>query len=96
MDEVSEIVAKIRAEQGEAARKRLGLSWTPSDGIVVPTEIRLGWRDRIRALFGRPIHVRTEVWVEQYPNRHAVEVSLYVAPLWPSAVSRAVEPLEKP
>lgn len=59
----------------------------PYDTIHHTTETTLGWLDRLRVLFGRPIVVtsRIRVWIQRDggPLRTESDGSSYVPPLLP-------------
>ena len=67
------------------------MSTTPQDAIHTHTTIMLDWRDRLRALVGRPIHVHTTTPTScVIPEPHfPSEVSVYVEPLWRSSAPMA-------
>lgn len=55
------------------AQVRLGIDWRPGECVVLHSTVRLGWLDRLRVLLGRPIRLRSHVWTEHEPGRHAAE-----------------------
>ncbi|HYD02604.1 MAG TPA: hypothetical protein VEB22_15360 [Phycisphaerales bacterium] len=74
-----------------AVRRRLGLSWTPVDGVHVHAAIALTWADRIRVLLGQPVRVHVEVHLEREAGRAAAELGAHVELICASGRDAVVE-----
>lgn len=67
---------------------RHGLEDWAEDRIYTSVEVRLGWLDRLRVLFGRLLYVDVQVSTEHAPGR-----TLGTSRAW---VARWVPPWERP
>jgi glyoxylase-like metal-dependent hydrolase (beta-lactamase superfamily II) len=52
------------------------------DEVITFVEVHLDWRDRVKALLGRTVHVDVHVSVEHAPGRTAGSSSVWVERFW--------------